>query len=222
MHLNDDQLVRGLLSAYRQGLFPMADPFVGAIDWYDPDPRALIPLEVGRFRVTRSLAQRVRSARFAITTDQAFEQVIRACARADDPASCWIDERIIAAYSILHAHGHAHSIEAWLPTAQGPQLVGGLYGVAIGALFAGESMFSLPHRGGTDASKVCLCHLVGHLRRRGFQILDTQFRNPHIDQFGCVEVRRAAYKKMLAAAIETQCDWQPFEAIACEETRART
>lgn len=214
----DQALVRGLLEAYRHGLFPMADPTQGTVRWYDPDPRAVIPLEPGRFHVPRSLRQRVRSARFTITSDTAFDRVIRACARPHEPEGCWIDPSIIDAYSTLHAHGHAHSIEAWLPGSGGKDvLVGGLYGVAVGALFAGESMFSLSDLGGTDASKVCLVHLVGHLRRRSFMLLDTQFRNPHIDQFGCVEIPRTAYKRKLSGATQVRCAWQPFEPLGCEE-----
>lgn len=211
-------LVRGLLQAYRHGLFPMADPHSGMIGWYDPDPRAVIPLEPGAFRVPRSLRQRVRSGKFLIASDTAFEQVIRACARPEKPEERWIDASIIEAYCTLHAHGHAHSVEAWLPDPSGqPVLVGGLYGVALGGLFAGESMFSRPDLGGTDASKVCLVHLVGHLRRRGYQLLDTQFSNPHMARFGCCEISRLDYHRRLRAAVHAPCSWDPFEPLGSQE-----
>ncbi|GAB4384716.1 MAG: leucyl/phenylalanyl-tRNA--protein transferase [Phycisphaerales bacterium] len=214
----DQALVRGLLEAYRHGLFPMADPLSRMIRWYDPDPRAIIPLEPGAFRVPRSLRQRVRSGRFQITSDTAFERVIRACARPEKPEECWIDASIIEAYCTLHRHGHAHSIEAWLAGPEGRlRLVGGLYGVALGGLFAGESMFSRPDLGGTDASKVCLVHLVGHLRRRGYLLLDTQFSNPHMARFGCREIPRLDYHRLLRAAVQASCSWHPFEPLGSAE-----
>lgn len=165
------------------------------------------------FRVPRSLAQRVRSGRFKITTDTAFEAVIDACSkpRPTPVGESWIDDRIKYAYTQLHRAGYAHSVEAWVHTPERPRLVGGLYGVAIGGLFAGESMFSRPAIGGTDASKVCLVHLVGHLRARGFVLLDTQFVNPHLEQFNCVEISRSAYHDQLRRALESRCEWLPFE-----------
>jgi leucyl/phenylalanyl-tRNA--protein transferase len=217
MSTPDQELVRDLLRAYRNGLFPMGDPGTGAVDWYDPDPRAVIPLEPGAFRVARSLRQRVRSGRFAVTSDRAFSHVIRACAAPRPDNGVWINEPIIRAYTILHAHGHAHSVEAWLDADSGPQLVGGLYGVTLGGLFAGESMFSRPDRGGSDASKVCLVHLVGHLRRKGFTLLDTQLINPHMRRLGCVEIRRREYRKRLAQAAGLHIAWEPFEPLGCEE-----
>lgn len=201
------ELVRGMLEAYRHGLFPMADPRSGEIGWYDPDPRAVIPLEEGQFHVSRSLRQRVRSGRFEITHDTAFLEVIRACARPEKREGCWIDEQIIGVYDVLHRHGHAHSVEAWRTSDGRRQLVGGLYGVAIGGLFAGESMFSRPEIAGTDASKVCLVHLIEHLRRRGYVLLDTQFRNPHMDQFGCIEISRREYKRRLCEAVKMDVLW---------------
>lgn len=204
---DEQELVRGMLDAYRQGLFPMADTWTGEIGWYDPNPRAVIPLEEGGFRVSRSLRQRVRSGRFEITHDTAFEQVIRACARTEKHEGCWIDAQIIEVYCLLHRHGHAHSVEAWRVWEGERRLAGGLYGVAIGGLFAGESMFSHPDVGGTDASKVCLVHLVDHLRRRGFTLLDTQMRNRHMDQFGCVDIPRREYKRRLAEAVNLDVTW---------------
>jgi leucyl/phenylalanyl-tRNA--protein transferase len=195
-----------LLWAYRRGIFPMADPITGEMGWYSPDPRGIIPL-VG-FRVSRNLARAVRQRRFYIRCDTAFGEVMRACAkprsRDDLP---WIDDRLITAYAGLHRLGHAHSVEAW----REGTLVGGLYGVQIGAAFFGESMFVFPNLGGTNASKICLVHLVGHMRRRGFILLDTQFVNPHLRQFGCIEIPRAEYLHRLADAVARPVTWGEFE-----------
>jgi leucyl/phenylalanyl-tRNA---protein transferase len=198
-----------LLSAYRRGWFPMADPLTGAIRWYHPDPRAILPLE--RFHVPASLGRELRRGRFDIRCDTAFEQVMRACAapRPDEDLS-WIDDRFIEAYTQLHRAGHAHSVEAW----RDGRLVGGLYGVHVGGAFMGESMFSRPDLGGTNASKVCLVHLVGWLRHRGFLLLDTQFRTPHLDRFGCLEVSREQYLELLAEALAREVDWGCFSADA--------
>lgn len=219
--LNPDEkrLVEQMLDAYRQGWFPMAEPDSGEVYWFNPPTRAIIPLEPGAFRVPRSLAQRVRSGRFRITTDCAFERVIRECSRPRPKpgGEPWIDERIIRAYSTLHRAGVAHSVEAWLDGDDGLTLVGGLYGVTIGGLFAGESMFSRPELGGTDASKVCLVHLVDHLRRRGFVLLDTQIINPHTEQFGCIEIQRDEYLERLRFAVGRECAWQPRTEVPVEE-----
>lgn len=224
-------LVSAITKAYRHGLFPMADPRTGSLDWYDPDPRGVIALD--GFHVPKNVARRVRSRRFEIRTDTTFEAVIRACAepRQREPES-WIDERIIGAYTLLSEAGHAHSVEAWLPIERTPEgtmakdsgivideagthvLVGGLYGVHVGGLFAGESMFSRPALGGTDASKVCLVHLARHLRARGFCLLDVQFFNEHLAQFGCVEIPRAEYHRRLAEAVAMETTWLPFEGAA--------
>ena len=183
--------------AYRRGLFPMADSESGELGWYSPDPRAVIPLE--RFHVPRSLARLVRQERFELRTDTAFEAVMRACAEsAPGRESSWIDERLIEVYAELHGRHAAHSIEAW----RDGGLVGGLYGVHLGRAFFGESMFSRPEAGGTDASKVCLVGLVDCLSSRGFELLDTQFLTPHLARFGCVELPRARYLELLAAALE--------------------
>lgn len=231
-----DDILGTILGLYAQGQFPMAHPD-GAIYLYDPDPRGIIPLDDGALRVTRSLRQRVRSGRFRITTDQAFGEVIRACAEPrpapadDDEAEAsgaeaseaedctWINEDIIQIYEALHHAGHAHSIEAWLDppgdeasdhsTAK-PTLVGGLYGVHLQGLFAGESMFSRPSLGGTDASKVCLVHLWHHLRARGFTLLDTQFTTPHLERLGAIEISREAYKERLTGALAFETTWEPF------------
>jgi leucyl/phenylalanyl-tRNA--protein transferase len=196
-----------LLLAYRQGVFPMADPIDGAIDWLSPDPRGVIPLE--SFHAPVNLQREVRRGIFDIRCDSDFSQVIRACAqpRPGEPLS-WINEPLIRAYVSLYHAGHAHSIEAWRDGA----MVGGLYGVHIGAAFFGESMFSLPHLGGSNASKVCLVHLVRWLRLRGFTLLDTQFVNDHLLQFGCVEISRSAYLQQLAQAVARDVTWGDFSA----------
>lgn len=204
-------LVEALLDAYRQGVFPMADPRTGAIHLIEPESRGILPLD--SFRVPRSLAQRVRSGRFRVTADAAFDRVIHQCAaQRDDESETWISPELIEAYTLLHHAGHAHSVEAWLDLPGGSRLVGGLYGVAVAGLFAGESMFSRPNQGGTDASKVCLVHLVRHLRACGFVLLDTQFFTPHLAQFGCIEVPATMYQRLLCEALATDTRWMPLRA----------
>ena len=191
-----------LLRVYARGIFPMVDPRTRAIEYYSPDPRAVIPLE--RFHVPRSLARVVAKRVFDLRTDTAFERVIRACSDPrPDRRETWLDERLIDAYVELHAHGLAHSVEAF----RDGRLVGGLYGVHIGAAFFGESMFSRPELGGSDASKVCLVELVSQLRSGGFTLLDTQFATAHLARFGCVEVPRARYLELLEDAIRRVGKW---------------
>jgi len=195
-----------LLRVYASGIFPMVDPRTGAIEYYSPDPRALIPLE--DFHVPRSLSRVVAKRVFELRADTVFDRVIRACSeKRPGRRDTWLDERLIEAYVELHAHGLAHSVEAF----RDGQLVGGLYGVQIGAAFFGESMFSRPELGGTDASKVCLVELVTRLRRGGFTLLDTQFTTPHLERFGCVEVPRARYLTLLADAIRREASFSPAE-----------
>jgi leucyl/phenylalanyl-tRNA--protein transferase len=180
-----------LLSAYCQGIFPMAQDD-GVIYWYDPDPRAILPLD--NFHVPRSLKRKLKKVKFEIRFDTVFERVIRACAApGPEREQTWISEEIVAAYTRLNARGFAHSVETWSED----QLVGGLYGVAIRGLFAGESMFSRQ----PDASKVALVHLVSRLRHQGFQLLDIQFMTEHLRRFGAVEIPSAAYKARLAMAL---------------------
>lgn len=181
-----------LLSAYCQGIFPMADPQTGEISFYSPDPRAVIPLD-DRFHIPHGLKRTLRKNPFTIKYDTAFEQVVRACARPDAPEEQWIDDQIINAYTRLHHLGFAHSIECW--DAEGLQ--GGLYGVSIGKAFFGESMF---HRK-TDASKIALVSLVEFLRANNFILLDTQWTTPHLSQFGTTEISRRQYLKLLKKAI---------------------
>jgi len=189
-----------LLYAYRNGAFPMADPSEGGrIHWFAPDPRAVLPLD-DRFRVSTNLQKQVRRGKFEVRVDTAFEAVIRACAApAPGRESTWISEEIVEAYVALHHSGAAHSVECWRDS----RLVGGLYGVAIAGAFFGESMF---HRE-RDASKVALVHLVERLRAGGFRLLDIQFMTDHLRQFGAVEVGRAAYERLLAAALRAPARW---------------
>lgn len=180
-----------LVAAYRRGLFPMPGAAGMPMLWWSPDPRGILPLD--RLRVSRSLRASVR--RMTVRVDTAFDEVIRACA---DPArdSGWIDEGVIDAYTRLHELGWAHSVETW----QDGRLVGGLYGVAVSGLFAGESMF---HRA-TDASKVALVGLVEMLRdeHADRRLLDVQWSTPHLASLGAVEVRRATYLERLREALD--------------------
>jgi leucyl/phenylalanyl-tRNA--protein transferase len=182
-----------LVSAYTSGWFPMAVD-EGEIRWYSPDPRGIIPLE--SFRVPSRLGRVIRAGTFEIELNRAFDTVIRACAetdRRDDDPGTWIDREIIDSYIELHRLGFAHSVEAW----QDGRLAGGLYGVALGGAFFGESMFHSK----TNASKVALAALVGHLRARGFRLLDIQWVTPHLEQFGAVEIPRQSYLELLEEAI---------------------
>jgi len=188
-----------LVSAYTSGWFPMALDG-GEIRWYSPDPRGIISLE--QFHLPSRLARVVRAGRFQVEVDRSFDAVIRACAetdRHDDDPGTWIDETILASYVELHRLGLAHSVETW----EDGQLVGGLYGVALGGAFFGESMF---HRT-TDASKVALAALVERLRGRGFRLLDIQWVTPHLEQFGAIEIRRSEYLKRLAEALTVRAEF---------------
>jgi leucyl/phenylalanyl-tRNA---protein transferase len=178
-----------LVQAYRTGFFPMAEDREGEIFWFQPELRGV--LEFDNLRVSRSLRKVLRSGRYTVTSDTAFRDVMSACA---DREETWISESIERAYFELFARGLAHSVEVW----QEGALVGGLYGVAIGGAFFGESMF---HRA-TDASKVALVHLVHHLRSRGYALLDTQYVNPHLESLGGTEMPRIVYEMRLAAAVD--------------------
>lgn len=193
-----------LLRAYAAGVFPMAesadDP---ALYWIEPDERGVLPLD--NFHVSRSLRKSVRQRKYEIRIDTAFGEVIRACAeKRPGRKDTWINSRIISLYTQLHRINCAHSVEAW---ADG-KLVGGLYGVKIGAAFFGESMFSRA----TDASKVCLVHLVARLRFGGFTLLDAQFVNNHLTQFGALAVKKAEYHKLLEPALAGEADFKAFSA----------
>lgn len=178
-----------ILAAYRAGLFPM--PVRRKVmGWWSPDPRGVLPLD--GLRVSRSL--RRSYGRYEVRVDTAFDAVIEACADPKRPHG-WIDHRIRDAYRTLHRLGWAHSVESWDDDGR---LVGGLYGIAIGGLFAGESMF---HRA-TDASKVALVHLVELLREGGAELLDVQWKTDHLATLGVIEIPRAEYLQRLAQAIE--------------------
>ena len=185
-----------LLSAYAQGVFPMAD-HDGTIRLYTADPRGIIPLD--GFHVPHTLAQLVRRpperGGFEIRVNYDFEATMRGCMqnRAD---GTWINRELVRAYVRLHDLGHAHSVEAW----RDDELAGGLYGVSLGAAFFGESMF---HRQ-RDASKVALVHLVNRLRERKFELLDTQATTPHLRRFGCIDVPAREYLVRLRRAIQVQ------------------
>lgn len=182
-----------LLAAYAAGVFPMAesadDP---ELFWVDPERRGILPLDA--FHVPRRLRRVVRQGRFAVSCDTAFEAVIRGCAEAGETRpTTWINDEIVRLYSALFARGAAHSVECRREGA----LVGGLYGVSLGAAFFGESMFSRE----TDASKVALVHLAARLRAGGYRLLDTQFLTPHLARFGGIEISRARYRRLLAGAL---------------------
>ena len=182
-----------LLQAYANGIFPMSD----ARDdpetfWIEPELRAIMPLD--GFRVSKSLAKTIRQDRFVVTADTAFARVIATCAESQaDRLDTWINADIEEAFCRLHEQGHAHSIECWVEG----RLVGGLYGLALGRAFFGESMFSRE----TDASKVALAWLVARLRLGGFALLDCQFMTEHLASLGAVEMTQAAYLKLLNAAL---------------------
>jgi leucyl/phenylalanyl-tRNA--protein transferase len=180
-----------LLAAYRAGLFPMPTTARGREEpaWWSPDPRGVLPLD--GLAMPRSLRRSIR--RFEVTMDVAFDEVIARCAASDRPGG-WISPAIAAAYGELHRLGWAHSVETWSTDGT---LVGGLYGVAIGGLFAGESMFSLV----TDASKVALVHLVDALRSGGGVLLDVQWSTPHLRSLGVIELPRADYLTLVADAV---------------------
>jgi len=188
-----------LLGAYCQGWFPMADDD-GTIGWYDPDPRTIIPLD--GLHVSRSLARRLRQGVFDVRCDTAFREVMLGCAApAPGRETTWISDDLIEVYCDLHELGFAHSVETWCDG----ELGGGVYGVSVRGLFAGESMFSRR----TDASKVALAHLVEHLNERGYRLFDVQFTTDHLKRLGALEIPRAEYKDRLADALTRDITFQP-------------
>ncbi|HTR98641.1 MAG TPA: leucyl/phenylalanyl-tRNA--protein transferase [Bacteroidota bacterium] len=184
----DSELV---VSAYRSGFFPMAESRNGPISWYSPDPRAVIPLDA--FNVPRSLRREMRRSSSSVTFDRSFGDVIAQCAERRFPEETWISDDIVRVYTELHARGIAHSVEIWLEG----KLVGGLYGIALGGAFFGESMFSRV----SGASKFALVSLVARLRERGYMLLDSQIINDHVRQFGAIEIPRDRYLSLLAEAL---------------------
>jgi leucyl/phenylalanyl-tRNA--protein transferase len=183
-----------LLAAYREGYFPMAESRTGPIFWYSPDPRAIIPLE--QFQSSRSLRQVLKKKLFTITVNVSFQEVIAACASR---AETWISDEIVEVYTALHRMGYAHSVESW----RDGRLSGGLYGVAIGGAFFGESMFS--HE--PNSSKVALAMLVDRLRDRGFILLDAQIMTEHLRQFGTQEIPRGKYLQILRKALQINAEF---------------
>ncbi len=184
-----------LLLAYRRGLFPWT---VRPVTWWSPDPRGVF--ELGSLHISRSLRRTLRQQRFRVTRDQAFRRVIEGCAQAPRPGR-WITEEFIEAYDRLHRLGHAHSVECW----REGHLVGGIYGVVLGGLFAGESMF---HRE-SDASKVALVHLHEHLVAQGFVLFDVQMVTEITGLLGAVRIPRTDYLRRLVSAVTVNCRWEP-------------
>lgn len=191
--IGGDLSVARLRLAYRSGIFPWT---VNPISWWSPDPRGIFELE--QFHIPRSLQKFVRKQPFEITVDRAFKQVMQACAEpGPGRTGVWITPEFVEAYTRLHEAGDAHSVECW----HEGELVGGIYGVSLGGFFAGESMF---HRT-TNASKVALCHLVGHLRERGFGLFDIQMVTPATRQLGAVAISRDEYLQRLKRAVQMDC-----------------
>jgi leucyl/phenylalanyl-tRNA--protein transferase len=203
-----------VLRAYRHGLFPMAEGRAGdKLFWLDPIKRGILPLD--GFHLSRRLLRTVLSDVFTVTVDTNFAGTIAGCATPlPDRTDTWINPQIERLFTELFRMGHAHSVETW----QDSSLVGGLYGVALGGVFFGESMFSFAR----DASKVALVHLAARLRLGGFQLLDTQFVTPHLAQFGAAEIPRDRYKQLLADAVDVPAVWltnpepQALTAAICE------
>ncbi len=190
-----------LLHAYSVGVFPMSegrdDPDVF---WVEPKRRGILPPD--GFHISRSLARRMRAEPFGISYDRAFDAVVAGCADRDET---WINAAIARTYRALHDLGHAHSIEIW----EGSDLVGGVYGVTLGAAFFGESMFSRR----TDASKIALAYLTDHLRRAGFRLFDTQFLTPHLARLGAIEIARDDYQERLSLALAVPAEFAEGGAV---------
>ena len=189
--------VTDLIYAYSNGIFPMAEED-GTIHWYAPDPRAIIPF--GSYKPSKSLRSTINQKRFEILVDRNFEEVMRKCAtpRFEGDAT-WISEELVQVYTELHHLGLAHSVETY----QDGKLVGGLYGVALGGAFFGESMFHLV----SNASKVAFHYLIGILRKNGYLLLDTQFINDNVARYGAMEISRNRYEELLFEALQIKCSF---------------
>jgi leucyl/phenylalanyl-tRNA--protein transferase len=197
MSSDADLSPESLLAAYAGGAFPMADVDTGVVEYFTCDPRCVIPLDA--FRLPHTSQRAIRASLLRMRADTAFEQVMRGCMLPrPGQERTWISESMVAAYCALHELGFAHSVEAWLDD----KLVGGLYGVAIGGAFFGESMFVLRNAGAGNASKACLHWLVTHLKSRQFTLLDSQYSNPLVLSFGGVEIPASQYEAQLAAATD--------------------
>lgn len=223
------RIVAMLLQAYRVGAFPMGEHGSEEVNFYQADPRGVLPLSpVGRsggvgFHVPRRLERVIRQQRFELRCDTAFEQVVRACAAPRAPSledragtveqGTWINQTILRWYTLLHRAGHAHSVEAWTRpdlAQEEPRLVGGVYGVSLGSAFFGESMFHVPGEG-DSAGQVCLVHLVRHLQRLGYTLFDTQMVTGVVRRFGALEVPLAEYLGLLEPAVRNADCWKPFK-----------
>jgi len=232
----EQRVVASMLQAYRRGYFPMAecrppwDPYrsgPSTIHWFSPDPRGILPLlDADGFHVSRRLSARMRTRPFTITINTEFTAVMHGCAaqrmrtdEAPDNDESWIDDTLIEWYTLLHRAGHAHSVEAWAtnPYTGERALVGGVYGVSIGAAFFGESMFCRPRErqpdgtrdplDGTDASKICLVMLVRALATAGYSLFDTQMVTSHVGRFGGRQIPRTRYLELLDRAIDEENRW---------------
>ncbi|MCA9305180.1 MAG: leucyl/phenylalanyl-tRNA--protein transferase [Phycisphaerales bacterium] len=223
--------VRQMRDLYAAGFFPMADPHTDEINFYAADPRGFLPLTTADgFRIPATVQRDIRSRRFTITADTAFEPVMRQCAgpRRESPSnqsdSTWINQDLIAAYAILHNHNMAHSVEAWRndPESNTPVLVGGIYGVSLNHAFFAESMFHTPQPrlkddsrhplDGSGASSVCLVALIQHLARCGYHFCDTQVITPHVARFGAQSITRDKFDSMLARAVRRDTP-DPFNRV---------
>jgi leucyl/phenylalanyl-tRNA--protein transferase len=192
-----------IIRAYRAGIFPMSeDATDDDLFWVSPDMRGIMPLDA--FRLSHSLRKAIRKSGFSVRVDTDFDAIIAACAEPDEGReTTWINRTIRQVYGQLFARGVAHTVEVW----DGDDLVGGLYGLAIGGAFFGESMF---HRR-TDASKMAMAHLVERLNAGGFRLLDTQFLTPHLASLGGIEIPRADYEERLAQALPIDADWTAWD-----------
>jgi len=223
MHGFDAALVETLLQAYSSGAFPMADAHTGDIAFYTADPRVLVPLD-DSFHVPRTVQRDIRRGRFTFRTDTAFSAVVAGCAaprKGARPEDAWLDPTIAAWAAALHDAGYAHSLEAWTITDEGDEaLVGGIYGVAIGSAFMGESMFHRartrlpdgsrhPHDG-AGASSACLVTLQRHLRACGFSLFDAQIPNPHTSRFSLFPLSLDEYNRLLDQAVRRPAAWRPL------------
>lgn len=198
MKFGIDLSPRSLINAYRQGIFPMGDEY-GNVNWYEADPRGIVPLHA--FHIPHDLRRILRQNRFGVTLNRDFPAVIKAC--KDVRSSSWITDEIIAAYTNLHKNGHAHSVEAWA----GERLVGGLYGVAVGGAFFGESMFHLQR----DASKVALAHLGYWLRAADFLLFDIQMVTDLLSRFGATLIDKESYLTKLERAVRVERQLQKID-----------
>lgn len=193
-----------VLAGYANGIFPMGESRNGGVAWYAPDPRAILPIDA--LHVPKNTRRLLRRRTFHVTSDVAFDRVIEACAGRRET---WISTEIEDVYRHLHAIGFAHSVECW----EGGELAGGLYGVAIGGAFFGESMFHTK----SGASDVALVHLAEHLSTCRFTLLDIQFTNPHLDRYGAVEISRSDFEVILGQALFSGARWQPMSPLHIDQ-----